>query len=234
MPTVNFAGIGEVEFNSILTSLGGTVINDDNTPGWNNDIGLAAANKILAISETCMSEAGRGFSIDDAEAAMRAGALPMATTWADRAAAMDDPEKSDVVGLIEFGPALRTNADSPRNAPPFTNYFSISADSTVDPDLVFQVIMAAADVESQNTAAAYTTVARLGATHPDAPRNSEVAARSMAEGVGPRTESPALDIAREVIGDAVLAIIGHGADPATELARAEAAYIERATQAGHL
>ena len=108
------------------------------------------------------------------------------------------------------------------------------SDSTVDPDLVFQVIMAAADIESQNAAAAHTTVARLGATHPDAPRNREVAARSMAEGVGPRTESPAIHIAREVIGGAVLAIIRHGADPATELARAETAYIERATQAGHL
>ena len=45
---------------------GGTLINDDNTPGWNTDVGLAAANKILAISDTCMSEAGRGLSIDDA------------------------------------------------------------------------------------------------------------------------------------------------------------------------
>ena len=231
---VNFAGAREIEFSSILTSLGGTLINDDNTPGWNTDAGLAAANKILAISDTCMSEEGRGFSIDDAVAALRSGALPMARTWADRAAAMDDPEKSDVVAVMEFGPSLRTDAGTPRNAPPFTIYFSIGTDSTVDPELVFRVVMAGADLESQNAAAAHTTVARLSATHPDAPRNSAVAARSMAEGVGPRTKSPALDIARNVIGDAVWAIIADGADPADELAKAEASYIEQATEAGHL
>lgn len=44
----------------------------------------------------------------------------------------------------------------------------------------------------------------------------------------PWTYSPELNIARKVISDAVLAIVQHGADPATELARAEAAYIEQA------
>ena len=231
---VNFAGAREIEFNSILTSLGGTLINDDNTPGWNTEQGLQAANTFLAVSQRCMSDAGRAMSIDDAQAALLAGTLPMARTWADRAAAMDDPNRSDVVGLIEFEVSLRTSADSPRNAPPFIVYLSISADSTADPEVAFQVIMAGADLESQNAAAAHTTVARLSATHPNAPRNSSAAARSLTEGVGPRTKNPALDIAREAVGDAVWAIIQHGADPASELARAEAAYINEATKAGYL
>ncbi len=231
---VNFAGAREIEFNSILTSLGGTLIHDDNTPGWNNETGLEAANKLLAVSERCMSDAGRSMSIDDAQAALLAGTLPMARTWADRASSMDDPDRSDVVGLIEFAASLRTSAETARNAPSFTIYLSIPAGSTAAPELAFSVAMAGADLESQNAAAAHTTVARLSATHPNAPRNSAVAARSIAEGVGPRTKSPALSIARDAISQAVWAIIQHGADPADELARAETAYIEQATKAGHL
>ena len=124
--------------------------------------------------------------------------------------------------------------DVSRNAAPFIVYLSIPADSTTDPALAFQVIMAGADLESQNAAAAHTTVTRLGATYPTPPRNNTVAARSVAEGVGPRTKSPAQDIARQAIGDAIWAIIQHGADPANELAKAEATYIETATNAGYL
>ena len=80
--------------------------------------------------------------------------------------------------------------DVSRNAAPFIVYLSIPADSTTDPALAFQVIMAGADLESQNAAAAHTTVTRLGATYPTPPRNNTVAVRSVAEGVGPRTKHP--------------------------------------------
>ena len=85
-----------------------------------------------------------------------------------------------------------------------------------------------------NAAAAHTTVARVNATHPDAPRNSAAAAQSISEGMGPKPINAAIQIARNVIGDAILAIIQEGADPATELAQAEIAYLEQATEAGHL
>ena len=228
------AGVRALEFDNILKSLGGTLINDDNTPGWNNAAGLEAANTLLAVSETCMSDAGRGFSIDDAEAALRSGTLPMAMTWSDRAAAMDDPAISDVVGKIEFAPALRTHAGSARNAPTLTLFLSIPEGVTVDPELVFLVIMAGTDLESQSAAAAHVAMARLSAAHADAPRNSAAVAQSVAEGVGPRSGNPALSIARVLLGEAVWAIIQDGADPAAELAEAEAAYIEQATAAGYL
>ena len=64
-----------IEFNSVIKSIGGKVINDDNTPGWDTPEGLAAVNAILALNDACMSDAGRAFGIDDAEAALRAGEL---------------------------------------------------------------------------------------------------------------------------------------------------------------
>ena len=68
----------EIEFSNLLKSLGGNVLNDDNGPGWNTSEGLEAVNKIVEISDACMTDAGRSYSIDDAEAALRAGELPMA------------------------------------------------------------------------------------------------------------------------------------------------------------
>lgn len=222
----------EIEFNSVIKAIGGKVLNDDNTPGWDTPEGLAAVNAILALNDACMSDAGRAFGIDDAEAALRAGELPMATIWASRAAQMDDPENSLVVGIIEFGPALFTNADSLRNGPGFVDYYSIPADGSVDPEFVFLAIMAAVDLESQNAAAAHASVARSSASNPDGPRNGAASAVSVAEGVGTRSKSPALDIVSTILGDALLEITASGADPATALADSAAAYIEEATAQG--
>lgn len=224
----------EIEFSNILKSLGGAVINDDNTPGWNTPEGVAAAEKIVAISDACMSDAGRAFSIDDAQAALQAGELPMASIWASRAAAMDDPENSLVVDVMQFGPALKTDSGSLRNGPAFVDLYSIPADGSVDPEQVFLVIMAALDLESQNATAEHAAVARLSASNDNAPRNSEAATASVAEGVGSRSKSPALPVAQGVLGDALLEITASGADPATALADAEAAYIEEAEAAGLL
>ena len=224
----------EIEFSNLLKSLGGNVLNDDNGPGWNTSEGLAAVNKIVEISDACMTDAGRSYSIDDAEAALRAGELPMATIWASRASQMDDPENSLVVDLIEFLPAIKTTPDSLRNGPAFVDYYSIPAGGSVDPEQVFLVIMAAIDHESQNAAAAHAAVARLSATNPDAPRNGEASAISVAEGVGARSKNPALGIAQGVLGSALLEITASGADPAQALASAEAAYIQEATDAGFL
>lgn len=224
----------EIEFSNLLKSVGGNVVNDDNSAGWNTPEGLAAVEKIVEVSDACMSDAGRAFGIDDAEAALRAGELPMATIWASRAAQMDDPENSLVVDKIGFAPAIRTSADSLRNGPAFVDYYSIPAGGSVDAELVFKVIMAAIDPESQDAAAAHAAVARLSASNADAPRNGQASVASVAEGVGARIKNPALPVAQSVLGAALLEITGSGADPATALADAEAAYIEEATAAGFL
>ncbi len=224
----------EIEFSNLLKSLGGNVVNEDNTAGWNTPEGLEAVEKLVEVSDACMSDAGRAFGIDDAEAALRAGELPMATIWASRAAQMDDPENSLVVDKIEFAPAIRTTADSLRNGPAFVDYYSIPAGGSVDAELVFKVIMAAIDAESQDAAAAHAAVARLSASNADAPRNGQASVASVAEGVGARIKNPALPLAQGVLGDALLEITASGADPATALADAEAAYVEEATAAGFL
>lgn len=224
----------ELEFSNVIKSYGGTIVNDDNSPGWNTPEGLQAVEKIIAVNEACMSNAGRAFSIDDAEAALRAGELPMASIWASRAAAMDDPENSLVVGNIEFAAALKSDDSSLRNGPAFVDLYAIPKDTDVDPLIIFQAIMAAVDLESQNATAEHAAVARLSASNSDAPRNAAASTASVAEGVGSRSKNDALPIAQGVLGDALLEITASGADPATALADAEATYIEEAEAAGKL
>jgi len=224
----------DIEFLSIIRSIGGDVIDDDNAPMFNSPEGLATVERMLAIRDACMSDAGRTFSIDDAQAALQAGELPMAHIWASRAAAMDDAENSLVVGGIEFAPALYTEVGSLRNGVAYTDLYSIPKGGSVDPETIFLVIMAAADLESQNSVAALASVSRSSASNPDGPRNSTVLVVSVGEGVGAQSKSVARPIASGAIGDALLEVLQNDADPATALAEAEARYIEEATAAGLL
>jgi multiple sugar transport system substrate-binding protein len=225
----------DIEFLSIIRSIGGDIFEDDEvTPAFNSPEGLAAVEYMLAIRDACMSNAGRTFSIDDAQAALQAGELPMAHIWASRAAAMDDAENSLVVGGITFDPSLYTEVGSLRNGVAYTDLYSIPKGTSVDAETIFLVIMAATDLESQNAAAAFAAVSRSSASNPDGPRNSEALNVSVAEGVGAQSKSPARPIASGAIGDALLEVLQNDADPATALAEAEARYIEEATAAGLL
>ncbi len=224
----------DLEFHDIVKSLGGNVLNDDDTPAFNSPEGLAAVEHMVAIRDACMSDAGRTFSIDDSEAALRAGELPMASIWASRAAAMDDEENSLVVGQIQFAPSLYTEDGSLRTGIAISDLYSIPAGTEVDPEIIFQVIMAATDLESQNAAAALASVSRASATNADGPRNSAALLASIAEGIGPGSKSEAAPIASGAIGDELLEVLQNDADPATALANAEARYIEEATDAGFL
>jgi multiple sugar transport system substrate-binding protein len=223
-----------IEFFNTLYSLGGKYFNDDLTPAFNSPEGLAAVEHFLKIRDACMSSAGLAFSIDDAQAALQAGELPMASIWASRAAEMDDEEISLVVGLIEFDPSLYTEEGSLRNGTAFVDFYSIPIGTSVDPEIIFKVIMAATDLQSQNAAAAFATVSRASASNPDGPRNTPALNQSVAEGVGSVPSTPALPLAETVIGEELLEVLQNDADPATALANAAARYIEEATDAGFL
>jgi ABC-type glycerol-3-phosphate transport system substrate-binding protein len=224
----------DLEFFSIINSIGGSILNDDNTPAFNSAEGLAAVGHMVALRDACMSAAGRTFSIDDSEAALRAGELPMASIWASRAAAMDDEENSLVVGQIEFAPSLYTEEGSLRNSIAYVDLYAIPAETSVDPEVIFQVLMSATDLESQNAAAAHAAVSRSSASNADAPRNAAALTQSVAGGVGSQPKNPALPLAQGALGEQLLEVLQNDLDPATALANAEARYIEEATAAGFI
>ena len=96
-----------VEFHNMLKAYGGDWLNEDSTPKFNSPEGVKAVEKILEVVEACMGPDGLTLSIDDVEIGLETGTQASANTWASRAANMDNPEKSQLVGKIGFAPAPR-------------------------------------------------------------------------------------------------------------------------------
>ena len=150
-----------IEFSDMVFAFGGQLLNDDNTPAFHGDAGVQAMNKLLEIVDACMGAEGLTYSIDDSQIGIATGELAMAFTWASRAAAMDDPDFSDYVGQIEFAPAPRATADGLYGATGGTGAgLGIPANIDDDPELVFQVILEAMDVESQIRASSVGVITR--------------------------------------------------------------------------
>ena len=150
-----------IEFSDMVFAFGGQLLNDDNTPAFHGDAGVQALNKLLEIVDACMGAEGLTYSIDDSQIGIATGELAMAFTWASRAAAMDDPDFSDYVGQIEFAPAPRATADGLYGATGGTGAgLGIPANIDDDPELVFQVILEAMDVESQIRASSVGVITR--------------------------------------------------------------------------
>ncbi len=150
-----------IEFSDMVFAFGGQLLNDDNTPAFHGDAGVQAMNKLLEIVDACMGAEGLTYSIDDSQIGIATGELAMAFTWASRAAAMDAPDFSDYVGQIEFAPAPRATADGLYGATGGTGAgLGIPANIDDDPELVFQVILEAMDVESQIRASSVGVITR--------------------------------------------------------------------------
>ena len=150
-----------IEFSDMVFAFGGQLLNDDNTPAFHDEAGVQALNKLLEIIDACMGPEGLTYSIDDSQIGIATGELAMAFTWASRAAAMDDPEFSDYVGQIDFAPAPRATADGLYGATGGTGAgLGIPANIDDDPELVFQVILEAMDVESQIRASSVGVITR--------------------------------------------------------------------------
>lgn len=223
-----------IEFSNFVKALGADIINEDRTPAFNNAQGVAAAEQMMRVVDDCMGPAGLAYSIDDTQAGLQTGELPMASIWASRAAAMDDPEASSVVGEIEFGAALRVEgASSVRTGPAYGDFLMIPRNTEVDPEVIFRAIMGATDSESQSAAAAFGAVSRQSASNPDGPRNGAAATVSIDEGVGLNSIDPALAIANATLGK-WLQQIPDGVSIADALANAEAEYLAEAAAQGLL
>jgi len=189
-----------IEFHNMLKAFGGKWLNDDSTPAFNGPEGVKAVEKILEIVNACMGQEGLTWSIDDTEIGLETGTLASANTWASRAANMDNPEKSKFVGKIGFAPAPRAVPGGPHAGPAAADFYVIPANTDVDPDIIFRVIMEAADLESQTEAAKLgmvtrSTIAKSGAGG----RYLEAALETIANGAGNYGTNPAVALARTAI-----------------------------------
>lgn len=223
----------EIEFFQMLRAYGGDYLNDDSTAAFNSEAGVKAVNKLIEVADACMGDVGYSFGNDGIEVAVQLGTLPFTNLWASRAANMEDSDRTDLVGVIKFAPAPRATADGPRAASAWNDYYMIPANTTNDPDLIFRIIMEAADARSQQDAAELGITTRLAVAEYGGGYLAAVG-QSIAEGIGIYSKNPANGIAVAKLGE-FLPLVGTGEMTAEEALNAAAeAYNTEAAAQGYI
>ncbi len=224
-----------VEFHNMLKAYGGKWLNDDSTPAFNSPEGVKAVKKILEIVEACMGQEGLTWSIDNTEIGLETGALASANTWASRAANMDNPEKSQFVGIIGFAPAPRAVPGGPHAGPAAADFYAIPTKTDVDPDLIFRVIMEAADLESQTQAAKLGLVTRKAVAEGGAGgRYLQAALETIADGASNYGTNPAVALARAAIENTLPKVATGEMTPEQALNAAADLYVTEAKKQGYI
>lgn len=223
----------EIEFFAMIRAFGGDYLDENNQPIFNSEAGVNAANKLAEIGAACLGEAGYALSLNDQEVAMQTGTLPFTNMWASRAANMSNPERTELGDVIGYAPAPRAVDGGPRAGSAWNDFYMIPANTTNDPELVFRLIMEAADQESQAGAAQVGMATRLSVAAQGGPY-VPAANQTIVEGIGIYDKNPAIAIAIAKLGEA-LPLIGTGEQSAQEaLDAAAAAYIEEAMAQGFI
>ncbi len=227
----------DIEFLHFIRSFGGRYLDDEtNMPAFNSDAGVAALTKMKEVVDGCMGAEGLTYSIDDSEIGMETGTLAFVHIWASRAANMDDPEKSDYVGIIGFAGSPAPNPDSGIvGGSAYIDAYSIAKRSGVDPDLAFRAIMETFDYEGQVGGAAHGAVVRTSVAEAGhGGRNLPAMAVSLGQGVGGFSLNPAASLASNALSN-WLPLVGTGeVTPEEALENAEAEYIAEATAQGYI
>ncbi|MCP4397059.1 MAG: extracellular solute-binding protein [bacterium] len=200
----------EIEFLHFLRAFGGDYLNEDNTPAFNAPEGVTAVEKIMEVVNACMGAEGLTYSLDDSSAGIQSGAVAFIQIWASRAAGAIDPEQSMYADQIAFAPAAAPNPGGPLGGSAWNDYYAIPATTDIDPDLLFRLILDAADQASQMQAAEYGIVTRMTASKsgvggPYLP----AAAETIAKGVGIYQPKAAVSLVRSALGD-WLPLVGNG------------------------
>lgn len=224
-----------VEFHNMLKAYGGDWLNADSTPKFNGPEGVKAVEKILEVVEACMGPDGLTLSIDDVEIGLETGTQASANTWASRAANMDNPDKSKFVGKIGFAPAPRAVAGGPHAGPAAADFYAIPTKTDVDPDLIFRIIMEAADLESQMEAAKLGLVTRGAVAAAGAGgRYLEAAQATIADGASNYGTNPAVALARTAIENTLPKVATGEMTPQQALDAAANLYVAEATKQGFI
>ncbi len=223
----------EIEFFQFLRAYGGDFLDENNMPTFQEEEGVKAVEKLVEVADACMGMDGYSFGLNDQEVAVQIGMLPATNMWASRAANMSDPERTDLVDVIAYAPAPRLTEDGPRAGSAWNDFYMIPANTTNDPDLIFRVIMEAADERSQRDAAEVGMTTRMAVAEYGGPY-LEAASQTIAEGIGIYDKNQAISIVRAKLSE-FLPLVGTGEmTPEEALNAAADAYIEEATAQGFI
>ena len=217
------------EFNNLFLGFGGNFINPDNTPSLNTEAGVKTLELMKALSEYMDPEylvSGPTY----VQQQFQQGKIAMATLWASRAAAMDDPGESQVVGLVAGAPAP---AAVPGGPPATTLWWDGIVIARNIPDseaeAAFRVAMEGMDremVEAHNDAAVWL----IDGYQPTA--MAEAAIASAMGGAPPYPSSTQMGLMHTAIGNNIADFLTGAESAEQALADAETEYLRAAREAG--
>jgi multiple sugar transport system substrate-binding protein len=223
----------DLEFSQMLGAQGVRYLDDNYQPLFNGPEGVAAANKLIEVAKACNGDVGMPYSIDNSEVAMETGTMALSFTWASRGANMDNPEKSQFVGKINFSPAPRFTKGGIYGAYGGGASFSIMAGSKVDKDLLFRIIMEATDYDSQVEAAKLGIASRQAVSTVATARYYAASMETIAGGI-PSSYNPASGIAGTALSNWLPLAFSGQYTVQEALDKAAAEYIEQAKAAGFI
>ena len=223
-----------VEFHNMLKAYGGDWLNEDSTPKFNSPEGVKAVEKILEVVEACMGPDGLTLSIDDIEIGLETGIQASGTPGpAARPTWTTLRNHSSWARSALRRP--RAVAGGPHAGPAAADFYVIPAKTDVDPDLIFRVIMEAADLESQMEAAKLGLVTRSTiAKEGKGGRYLEAALETIANGASNYGPNPAGALARTAIENTLPKVATGEMTPQQALDAAAELYTAEATKQGYI
>ena len=136
------------EFVNIYVGLGGKLFKPGTAqPAFNDEIGVKTIELMKSMTPY-MTPNYLASNSDDVMNQFMQGKAAMGVLWASRAARMDDPAASKIVGKMEFAAAPAAMAGGKSATHLWWDGVAMPKNMTNDRDLVFQVLMDALDEET--------------------------------------------------------------------------------------
>jgi multiple sugar transport system substrate-binding protein len=225
-----------IAFFEALRSVGGDLfVEGTNKPAFNSPEGVYALEKMKKVIDACMGDVGLTYTYPDSLRGLGNGSVAMIHTWAGQAPNVLDPDKAEYYDKIAFAPAPAVDEGGLLAGSAWNDYWAIPASYEGDADLLFEMIMEAADKDNQMTAGNVGLVVRSSVAEAGVGTASTSAAmETILNGVGAYPKSPAINLLNAALGN-WLPFVGTGEMTAEEvLAKAEEEYITEATAQGFI
>jgi multiple sugar transport system substrate-binding protein len=218
-----------LEFINIYLALGGSLVNDDNTPAINNEQGVATLELMKQLTAFMDPE----YLASDStvvQQQFQQGTIAMANLWASRAGAMDNAEESEVVGLIDFAAAPAASEGGPPATTLWWDGMTIAKNTTdEEAEAAFRLMM---EGLKYDVLAAHPDAAIWITQEPIESRVGTGAQASLEAGAPAYPSSSAVGLIHTAIGDNIADFLTGAESAEQSLADAEAAYTTAAQEAG--
>lgn len=135
------------DFNNMFLGFGGAFVNADSTPSVNTEAGINSLEMMARLTEFMDPE----YLVSDStyvQQQFQQGTIAMANLWATRAAAMDNAEESQVVGLVATASApLAMEGGAPATTLWWDGVVIAANISDEEADAAFQLVMEGLDTQ---------------------------------------------------------------------------------------